>query len=624
MLPFTGCVHSLTGHAVARSPLPFHMPRREKRRREEADVEATEAWLAEVEQSLQHQPAAVVERRTETAAPPEPTWPPTAAAFVSGLQAAAKRTPGDITAAFACCALLRLALALELGSTGWRGAVQARLDEHLRILRSQDAQFGLSARAFYSSGGANDRGGRGGLKSLKPRAALDALAFALWAAACRLRVRVPHPVRVTDAIEQALLAQPEGIDAVRDVLRLDAALAVCWGARPSATSPAIRQRGVWRRGGGALLRLQRSRWAELVVLLRRQPAAADISDGAAGARLRLTIHTWLCTGRDAGARHMAFAVPSREAIRLVCEGAEAGGSGVVELGAGNGYWAQLCSRQLAARTAVGVPPGRRERDMDAARGVLALDTAPPPAWQQRVWRSRDVSARTRVRFGSAETLGRVRQQTLLLCMPSPGEAALADDAIREFTGSRLAYVGEWGSGMTATRTFHATLRRDFELLRVLPLPAMPSTRIALHIYRRRRSQGETRGEPSGKKPSDEGRAGNEGSDGGDGGDGDMGSGPARSKSTEPAPCRCDGCGATTNLRACPWSRALLVCSEACWHAAEPRHRAVLAFTFCGAVCAERPPFGPAWEPCGWLEHGEATERQWLALAQATPQPDRLT
>ena len=46
---------------------------------------------------------------------------------------------------------------------------------------------------------------------------------------------------------------------------------------------------------------------------------------------------------------------------------------------------------------------------------------------------------------------------LLLCMPSPGEEDLADTALHHFHGARVAYVGEWGSGMTGTVGLHASL-----------------------------------------------------------------------------------------------------------------------------------------------------------------------
>ena len=94
----------------------------------------------------------------------------------------------------------------------------------------------------------------------------------------------------------------------------------------------------------------------------------------------------------------------------------------------------------------------------------------------------------------------------------------------------------------------------------------------------------------------------------------------------PRAARCAACGTFTRpLRSCPWTRSLLLCSEACHAASEAAHDASIALTFCGAAptggAAGRPPFA-AFEACEFLEAGKATDQQWLRLAEATPQPER--
>ena len=535
---------------------------RNKRSRAVVDEEETAAWIAAVSGQVE----------TQAAPPPvSPDWPAPAAPFAARMLAhasTATRPRPSVSAAFGLAAILRMALAFRFRVPEWFNAIEATLSDHIRTLRSEDIIFSESARAFYSSGGASMPGTVApSLRDLKARAALDALLFALWALAARRKQRVPHPVRVTDAIERVLLASEEGGRAVRRVLRLDSEVATSWGAAaPSNANP------VWLPGASALLRLLRARWVESIVLLEQLAASAgadavdvSVAQGNAGARLRAALHRWWCTGRDCGARHMSFAVPSPGVIRQIC--GEHGS--IVELGAGNGYWSTLCQRHLASR-------GAR---------IWALDISPPPPWHQKVWRR----PRARVCFGSAEDLGSreiASAETLLLCMPSPGESTLAEDALRAFRGPRVAYVGEWGTGMTGTRAFHTTLTHEFRLVAVVPLPAMLQTRVALHVFERLR--GAAAGAP-----------------------------PAKAHQV------CAVCGSAATLRQCPWSRSLIACSDKCWRAAEAKHLALLEFAFCGARCTDRPAF-EVWDPVGWLEAGQASERDWFALAEATPQPERLT
>lgn len=426
---------------------------RAKRSRADIEAEEAEAWIAQLNSNSVR----------PKAAPTPPAWPVAAHSFAARMAALANADAGDVRAAVACAACLRMALAFRCGSSAWFSSIEARLGEHLRKLRNEDAVLDESTKAFHSSGGASSGNSAGppSLRALKPRAALDALLFALWAAAARAGLRVPHPVRTFEAVEKALLATAEGASAVRRVLCTDAALATSWGAASPAVSGCNQSCAapLWQPGACALLRVARARWVEAVVLLQlssaatsaatsAEPSAAtsgriDIATDASGARLRAGLHRWLCTGRDAGARHMAFAVPSTAAIELICRGRRK--AAVVELGAGNGYWAQLCQRQLVRR-------GAR---------MHALDVSPPPTWQQNVWRRRRRGAKqataaaaaaqhVTVRFGTAEALGTAvpsaelshelagrgqgTWQTLLLCMPSPGETSLAEDVLRAFRG----------------------------------------------------------------------------------------------------------------------------------------------------------------------------------------------
>uniref|UniRef100_A0A7S3BVR8 Uncharacterized protein n=1 Tax=Haptolina ericina TaxID=156174 RepID=A0A7S3BVR8_9EUKA len=173
----------------------------------------------------------------------------------------------------------------------------------------------------------------------------------------------------------------------------------------------------------------------------------------------------------------------------------------------------------------------------------------------------------------------------------------------QFGGRYVAYVGEWGTGMTGTKTFHAALLKGFTLRRRLELPNWARMRAELFLFERRpvmaRGPSEIAATPGGR--------------------------PA---CQHVAPVSCDACGrADHRLWRCPRSRQYRVCSDQCYLLSEEEHLATLALCFCGVGASRRPPLNE-WESAEWLEAptaarhvGEASQKQWLALAAATPQPE---
>ena len=553
-----------------------------KRRRSEEEANA--AWMAEAQRELDGGASAPSAHEASPSPSPQFAWPDTIHKFACAQCSitAASRGAGSVRAAAATVAALRLAHTFHLRKgSSWCDHAERALSQHLTVLRTEDAEFAASARAFHGSGVLHNAGGGTGpaaLRMLRVLGAFDALHWALWALACRRRICVPHPVRLSEQVSRALLREPRCAAAVRRVLRLDAAAARALGVRQTWLDGASAS-PVWEIGECTMLRLLRARWVEAVCHV------ATVTIDASDARVRSSLLRWQLIGRDACARHMAFAVPSRAALCALRDTLGGGsGGGLVELGAGNGYWCKMLVRLLAAnRDAKGGGSGAKGSSRPTIPLVRALDSAPPPEWRQ--------PKEVRVEIGSADDLTSVDggpPTTLLLCMPSPGEPGLAEEALAAFGGSFIAYVGEWGSGMTSTRRLHADLlSRDYELLSSLPLPCMPLTRIALHIFRRKAP----RDKPT-KTPLNLGAA-------------------------------CVGCGGRERLRACPWVRSIVVCSEACHAQAAEEHARAISWLYCGAPCATRPRFDefhPAAEV--FLEAGSAREAEWIRLAHATPQPER--
>ena len=138
--------------------------------------------------------------------------------------------------------------------------------------------------------------------------------------------------------------------------------------------------------------------------------------------------------RDAVIARYGFAVPSHEALTVVARSA---GDGLVELGAGTGYWARLL----------------HERGVD----VVAYDRFPPPSRENR-WFARSIPW---FPVGAADetVVARHVERTLLLVWPTRKEvwAARAVELFHAVGGRRLIFVGEGPGGRTGDDSLHALL-----------------------------------------------------------------------------------------------------------------------------------------------------------------------
>lgn len=139
-------------------------------------------------------------------------------------------------------------------------------------------------------------------------------------------------------------------------------------------------------------------------------------------------------GPDAWQARFGFAVPDDRALDLIARHSP---GGVVEIGAGTGYWARLLA----------------DRGVD----VVAYDIAPPPApdnsWfaGQQPWHP-VIAADERI-------VTRHADRTLLLVWPTRDEDWAADAALLHLEGGgrRLVYVGEPPGGRSGDARLHAVL-----------------------------------------------------------------------------------------------------------------------------------------------------------------------
>jgi hypothetical protein len=154
----------------------------------------------------------------------------------------------------------------------------------------------------------------------------------------------------------------------------------------------------------------------------------------------------------------AWAVPNNEAIEVVARY-----SPLVEVGAGNGYWAWLL--QLAGAD------------------VVAYDLKPPasslgdPFADDKPW--------TEVCQGSVEeALAHHPTRTLFLCWP-PADDPMAAIALGLTQAGHVIFVGWQDDDLTGSCEFHQQLRDHWDLVQTVDIPQWPEMRDRLLVYRRR-------------------------------------------------------------------------------------------------------------------------------------------
>lgn len=138
--------------------------------------------------------------------------------------------------------------------------------------------------------------------------------------------------------------------------------------------------------------------------------------------------------RDEFVARYSFAIPTTEALRHICEAAP---GGIVEVGAGTGYWARLLDRLGAS--------------------VRAYDIAPPPSPDNQ-WFA-NTTPWHEVRLGNENVVDDAPPAALLLVWPTRNEtwATAAAQRYHAAGGGTLVYVGEGPGGRSGDDTFHAVL-----------------------------------------------------------------------------------------------------------------------------------------------------------------------
>ena len=246
-------------------------------------------------------------------------------------------------------------------------------------------------------------------------------------------------------------------------------------------------------------RLYRDRMRTVFELMRPsfRPAEMDPASSPAPESSRASEYSRLTTASVLYVRAMvaparrlfAWGVPTAEAIEVIRQ--VAGVSGVVEIGAGTGYWTHILRLHGVPVTAYDLHPCDGA-DTNGHHASSAEGTNPPPF--------------ASVRTGGADAAAAHPSASLLLCWPpredAPGEvredvSTMAVEALRAYRGDVVLYVGESPAttagprssreraGATAGPAFHRALLADWIPHREVILPRWPGASDSLTIWRRK-------------------------------------------------------------------------------------------------------------------------------------------
>jgi hypothetical protein len=200
-----------------------------------------------------------------------------------------------------------------------------------------------------------------------------------------------------------------------------------------------------------------------------------------------TVRAWWHAARNRVAPWSAFACPSEQAIAALKSFSEQ--KGVIEMGAGVGYWALILRNAGVDVLAYDKQPSSSlaGRNLPSQRGA-----------GKKILSGNEYHGRfdswSEVLYGDATTPCDTNR-VLLLCYPPPDDP-MAVRTLRGFTGSRLAYVGEF-QGDTGTAEFEALLAANWNLVQEpIPLPNFGNTCYSLTLWSRRKKAGKSLSPPT--------------------------------------------------------------------------------------------------------------------------------
>jgi hypothetical protein len=156
----------------------------------------------------------------------------------------------------------------------------------------------------------------------------------------------------------------------------------------------------------------------------------------------------------------SWAVPNEAALKAIAKHAP-----IVEIGAGRGYWAKLL----------------QDRGVD----IIPYDINPPSLGNNSYHRGFHKLTWTEVFSGNAKKAALHNDRTLFLCWP-PYDTSCAFDALNNYTGKKVIFVGEEQGGCTGDNKFFSLLSKNFKMTKQISIPQWFGIHDSLMIFKRKR------------------------------------------------------------------------------------------------------------------------------------------
>lgn len=150
-------------------------------------------------------------------------------------------------------------------------------------------------------------------------------------------------------------------------------------------------------------------------------------------------------------REFAWAIPNDKAIKEICKFGS-----IIEIGAGNGYWANLINKN--------------------GNNIVAFDNfSTHQLPNMKKWFN--------VEYGSYEKIQLYPNHTLFLCW-IPYKNDLAFNCLKSYTGDYLLYVGEELEGSLNYEDFFNEIFKNWTLTKTIEIPSFGGVFDSLFIYKR--------------------------------------------------------------------------------------------------------------------------------------------
>jgi len=154
----------------------------------------------------------------------------------------------------------------------------------------------------------------------------------------------------------------------------------------------------------------------------------------------------------------AWSIPHKKALEVI-----ASHGPIVEIGAGNGYWAYLLANM----------------GVDVVAYDIATDSGMYGGTNSSYWK-----LWFEVEKGDERMAAKYKDRSLFLCWPAYN-SPMAEKALKSYKGDTVIYIGEDKGGCTANDKFFVNLEKNFDEVESIELHVWPGIHDRLYIFKRK-------------------------------------------------------------------------------------------------------------------------------------------